>query len=66
MFFKRSRNCIGKNFAIQEMRLSLAMLVRLYDLKAIPEEMEQAEHVRQYQTLQLESNSFKVLMKRRS
>ncbi|KAL1933626.1 hypothetical protein VTP01DRAFT_7716 [Rhizomucor pusillus] len=65
-FSAGSRNCIGKNFAIQEMRLSLAMLVRLYDLKAIPEEMEQAEHVRQYQTLQLESNSFKVLMKRRS
>lgn len=66
MVLYSSRNCIGKNFAMQEMRISLATLVKHYDFKTIPQEMEDSKEVRQYLTLQLKKNSFKVLMKRRN
>lgn len=51
---------------MQEMRLALATLLKLYDFKPIPEEMKDAEQVRQYFTLQVKKNSFKCLLKRRS
>lgn len=51
---------------MQEMRISLATLVKHYDFKTIPQEMEDSKEVRQYLTLQLKKNSFKVLMKRRN
>ncbi|KAI8144332.1 cytochrome P450 [Fennellomyces sp. T-0311] len=61
-----SRNCIGKGFAQQEMRLSIASLVKYYDFEAIPEEMVASEERRSFITLAVRSNSFKVWMKRRS
>jgi benzoate 4-monooxygenase len=61
----RSRNCIGSKFALQEMRITLATLVKRYELKAIPEELENAKDIRQFITLTVEKNSFKVLMKER-
>ncbi|CAO3610605.1 unnamed protein product [Cunninghamella echinulata] len=60
-----SRNCIGKNFALMEMRLVLATLIKLYDFTAIPEEMKASEDVRHFITLTVASNQFKVLMRRR-
>ncbi|KAL1935726.1 hypothetical protein VTP01DRAFT_4866 [Rhizomucor pusillus] len=47
-FSAGTRNCIAKNFALQEMRLTLATLLRLYDLKPIPEGMKDVEDTRQY------------------
>ncbi|KAI8099826.1 cytochrome P450 [Halteromyces radiatus] len=65
-FSAGTRNCIGKQFALQEMRITLAMLIRRYEFKAIPEELEHAKDVRQFITLTVEKNSFKVLMKKRN
>lgn len=48
------------------MRIALATLVKHYDLKPIPQELKDAERTVQYLTAQVEKNSFKVLMKRRS
>lgn len=48
-----------------EMRLCISMLVKLYDLEAIPEELEQAEDKRAFMTLGINSNSVKVRVKRR-
>ncbi|KAI8143138.1 cytochrome P450 [Fennellomyces sp. T-0311] len=59
------RNCIGQAFALQEMRLVFANLVKLYDFEAIPEQMVAAEDRRSFLVLQLHGNSFKVLIKRR-
>lgn len=60
-----SRNCIGKQFALMEMRLVLATMVKLYDFTPIPEEMTASEDVRHFITLTVASNQFKVLMRRR-
>ncbi|KAI8139344.1 cytochrome P450 [Fennellomyces sp. T-0311] len=65
-FSAGTRNCIGKTFAMQEMRLSLANLVKFFDFKAIPAEMESAKERVAYVTMQVKSNSFKILMKRRT
>lgn len=48
------------------MRLSIATLVRLFDFKAIPEEIANSDDRLCFLTLAVKSNSFKVLMKRRS
>ncbi|KAI8340558.1 cytochrome P450 [Chlamydoabsidia padenii] len=64
-FSAGSRNCIGKQFALQEMRLTLSTLMKRYDFKPIPEELEAAKDLRQFITLTVESSSFKVLMKER-
>ncbi|KAL1933939.1 hypothetical protein VTP01DRAFT_8029 [Rhizomucor pusillus] len=64
-FSAGSRNCIGKLYAMVEMRLCISMLVKLYDLEAIPEELEQAEDKRAFMTLGINSNSVKVRVKRR-
>ena len=61
-----SRNCIGKTFAQQEMRLSIANLIKLFDFEAIPEQVAAGEERRTFLTLQVKSNSYKVLMKRRT
>lgn len=47
------------------MRITLATLVKRYDFKAIPEELEAAKDLRQFITLTVEKNSFKVMMKER-
>ncbi|KAI9498282.1 cytochrome P450 [Zychaea mexicana] len=60
-----TRNCIGKGFAQQQIRLSLSNLVRFYDFKAIPAEMNQSDDRVSFITWTLKSNSFKILMKRR-
>ncbi|KAI8379333.1 cytochrome P450 [Radiomyces spectabilis] len=60
-----TRNCIGKNFALQEMRITIATLVKLYDMKPIPQELKDAEQRRHFITLTVAKNSFKLLMKRR-
>ncbi|KAI8144826.1 cytochrome P450 [Fennellomyces sp. T-0311] len=60
-----SRNCIGKVFAQQEMRLSIANLVKFYDIRPIPEELAAADERLSFITWGVKSNSFKVHMKRR-
>ncbi|KAI8143148.1 cytochrome P450 [Fennellomyces sp. T-0311] len=60
-----ARNCIGKHVALQEMRLAIGNLVKLYSFKTIPEQMELAEDRRAFRALELHGNSFKVSMKRR-
>jgi hypothetical protein len=62
----RSRNCIGKNFALQEMRISLASLLKHFDIAPIPQEMEDSKNRRHFITLTVEKNSFKIKVKRRS
>ncbi|KAI8364059.1 cytochrome P450 [Blakeslea trispora] len=64
-FSAGSRNCIGKNFALQEMRITVATFLKHFDIVAIPEEMEHAEDKRHFITLQVAKNSFKVKAKRR-
>ncbi|ORZ19679.1 cytochrome P450 [Absidia repens] len=64
-FSAGSRNCVGKQFALQEMRLTLATLVKRYEFKPIPEELEAAKDIRQFITLTVQKNSFKVMMKKR-
>ncbi|ORY90987.1 cytochrome P450 [Syncephalastrum racemosum] len=59
------RNCIGKGFAMQEMRLAIATLVKHYDFKPIPQELEDAKDKRQFITLQVAKNSFRARIKRR-
>ncbi|CAO3615847.1 unnamed protein product [Cunninghamella blakesleeana] len=64
-FSAGSRNCIGKQFALMEMRLSIATLVKHYDFKAIPAELEAAKDLRQFITLTVEKNSFQIKLKPR-
>lgn len=61
----RPRNCIGKGFAMQEMRLAIATLVKHYDFEPIPQELKDAKDKRQFITLQVAKNSFKIRIKRR-
>lgn len=60
-----SRNCVGKNFAIMEMRLVLSTLIKRFDLTPIPEEMEQAKEVRHFVTLTVANNKFNLIARRR-
>lgn len=62
----RSRNCIGKNFALQELRLALANFFKYYEIKPIPKEMKEAENLRQYLTLTVAKGSFLAKVKRRT
>lgn len=64
-FSMGSRNCVGKNFAIMEMRLVLSTLIKRFDLTPIPEEMEQAKDVRHFVTLTVANNKFNVVAHRR-
>ncbi|ORZ02865.1 cytochrome P450 [Syncephalastrum racemosum] len=61
-----ARNCIAKNFGLQEMRLSIAALVKHYDMRAIPEELAHAKDRRQFITLNLAKHSFKIQVRRRT
>lgn len=50
---------------MQEMRLSIATLIKFYDFKAIPQEHDHAKDRRAFITLGVAKNSFKALVKRR-
>ncbi|KAL9539184.1 hypothetical protein PS6_011313 [Mucor atramentarius] len=65
-FSAGSRNCIGKNFALQELRLALANFFKYYEIKPIPKEMKEAENLRQYLTLTVAKGSFLAKVKRRT
>jgi hypothetical protein len=60
-----SRNCIGKNFALQEMRIVLATLLKHFDIASIEEEMKEATKLRQRFVLSLKTPSFNIKIKRR-
>ncbi|KAI8062339.1 cytochrome P450 [Gilbertella persicaria] len=64
-FSSGSRNCIGKNFALQEMRISIATFLKHFDIAPIEQEMQDAEDRRHFITLQVAKNSFKLKAKRR-
>ncbi|KAI8143137.1 cytochrome P450 [Fennellomyces sp. T-0311] len=61
-----SRTCIGNTFALQEMRLAIANLVRLYDIQAIPEQIQASEDRRVAVFYGVHDRSFNVLFKRRA
>ncbi|ORZ04881.1 cytochrome P450 [Lobosporangium transversale] len=61
-FSAGSRNCIGKNLAMMEMRLVLAALVRTYDMELVPNQREDRV---QYLTPSLATGSYIIKMKRR-
>jgi cytochrome P450 len=61
----RSRNCIGKNFALQEMRIALATFFKHYDIAPIEKEMQDSKDIRQYITMSVAKSSFSVKIKRR-
>ncbi|KAG2203174.1 hypothetical protein INT46_008932 [Mucor plumbeus] len=65
-FSAGSRNCIGKNFALQEMRIAIATLLKTFEIKAIEQEMKDAEDRRQFITLTVPKNSFNIKIKRRN
>ena len=64
-FSSGSRNCIGRNFALQEMRITLATFLRLYDIAPIEQEMEESKDLRQFITMSVAKGSFNVRVKRR-
>ena len=47
------------------MRLSIAHIVKLYDIQPIPQEMEDAKERRAFVSLAVKKNSFKVQAKHR-
>ncbi|KAG2216004.1 hypothetical protein INT46_007064 [Mucor plumbeus] len=61
-----TRNCIGKNFALQEMRILIATMLKTYDIQPIEQEMIGSHERRQFITLTLPNNSFNIKIKRRS
>ncbi|KAI8882446.1 cytochrome P450 [Backusella circina FSU 941] len=61
-----SRNCIGKNFALQEMRVALACLLKYYDIQPIEAEMKDSIDVRHFITLTVKKTSFKIRVKHRN
>ncbi|KAI9328648.1 cytochrome P450 [Pilaira anomala] len=65
-FSAGSRNCIGKNFALQEMRLCLASLLKNFEISAIPQEMEDAKNIRTFITMTVEKHTFDCKIRRRS
>ncbi|KAI8636080.1 cytochrome P450 [Parasitella parasitica] len=65
-FSAGSRNCIGKNFALQEMRLALANFFKYYDIKPIQKEMDEAGNLRQYLTLTVAKCSFFAKVRERA
>ncbi|GAN02021.1 cytochrome p450 monooxygenase [Mucor ambiguus] len=60
-----TRNCIGKNFALQEMRLVIATLLKTYEIQPIEEEMEEAKERRHFITLTVPSCKFNIKVRRR-
>ncbi|KAG0317849.1 hypothetical protein BGZ99_006076 [Dissophora globulifera] len=61
-FSAGTRNCVGKNFAMMEMRLILATIVLTYDISAVP---NQREDYVQYITTALATESYVILMTKR-
>jgi cytochrome P450 len=61
-FSQASRICLGKNFAIMEMRLVLSTLLRRYIFRDDP---SQNNNLRQMMTLMFEDRKFHVFAKRR-
>ncbi|KAF9976212.1 hypothetical protein BGZ73_008994 [Actinomortierella ambigua] len=62
-FSAGTRNCVGKNFAMMEMRLVLSAIVATYDMEFIP---GQNESYLQFITTALKSGHHFIKMKRRS
>ncbi|KAI9473438.1 MAG: cytochrome P450 [Benjaminiella poitrasii] len=60
-----SRNCIGKNFAYQEMRITIATILKNFEIAPIEEEMKSSTNLRQYLTLCVANRSFKIKIRRR-
>ncbi|KAI9028880.1 cytochrome P450 [Phycomyces nitens] len=65
-FSSGSRNCIGKSYALNEMRHTIATIIKKYDIKPIPEEMESSKNICGFLTLTVRTGSFKVHLKPRS
>ncbi|KFH69694.1 hypothetical protein MVEG_04500 [Podila verticillata NRRL 6337] len=61
-FSAGTRNCVGKNFAMMEMRLILASLVLTYDMERV--RFQRVDYV-QFITTALATESYVVKMKRR-
>ncbi|KAI8575719.1 hypothetical protein K450DRAFT_260494 [Umbelopsis ramanniana AG] len=59
-FSAGSRNCIGKAFSLQEMRICVANLVKKFEFLPIESSMEDAKDRRQFVTLGIAKNTFKV------
>lgn len=62
-FSAGTRNCVGKNFAMMEMRLILATILTTYELEYIP---WQREDYVQYITTALATESYVIKMKKRT
>ncbi|RUS26123.1 cytochrome P450 [Jimgerdemannia flammicorona] len=58
-----TRNCIGKNFAWMEMRLTLAHLLRRFDIEFIP---GQNESIVQFITVRLVENKYNIRVRPRT
>lgn len=65
IFFNRSRNCIGRNFALMEMRLILSSFVYHFNFEPVQESVEDAKDLRQFITYTIASNSYKVKISNR-
>ncbi|KAG0358601.1 cytochrome P450 [Gamsiella multidivaricata] len=61
-FSAGTRNCVGKNFAMMEMRLIIATLITMYDIGFVP---NQREDYVQYITTALATESYVITMKKR-
>jgi len=61
-FSAGTRNCVGKNFAMMEMRLILASLILNYDIEVGP---RQRQDYVQYITTALATESYVIKMKKR-
>ncbi|KAF9322985.1 hypothetical protein BG006_001862 [Podila minutissima] len=61
-FSAGTRNCVGKNFAMVEMRLILATRILTYDIGLVP---NQRENYVQYITTALATESYIISMKRK-
>ncbi|KAI9473437.1 MAG: cytochrome P450 [Benjaminiella poitrasii] len=64
-FSAGTRNCIGKNFALQEMRIAISTLLKNFEIVPIEQEMKDAQDRRAFVTLTVAKNSFCIKMKRR-
>ncbi|KAF9898603.1 hypothetical protein BX616_003827 [Lobosporangium transversale] len=61
-FSAGSRNCVGKNLALMELRLILAALILTYDIELVPNQREDYVH---YITPSLATGKYIIKMKRR-
>ncbi|CAO3652710.1 unnamed protein product [Mucor hiemalis] len=65
-FSAGTRNCVGKNFALQEMRLALSSLLKNFELQPIEQEMLDAQDIRTFITMTVAKSKFNVTIKRRT